>query len=96
MADFLADNNCYYQVSGTARWRWGGASYTTIGTWQTGSGQDAAAIVTDPTFVTNFTDLHLQTTSGCKDTGKTGLGVTTDYDDVARDATPDMGAFEFV
>jgi hypothetical protein len=41
-------------------------------------------------------DLHIQTTSPCKNTGATGLGVLTDYDSIVRDATPDMGAFEYV
>jgi hypothetical protein len=50
----------------------------------------------DPVFVTNYTDLHLQTTSPAKNAGATTLGVLTDYDGVVRDATPDMGAFEFV
>jgi hypothetical protein len=50
----------------------------------------------DPVFVTNWTNLHLQTTSPCKNAGATGLGVTDDYDGVTRDAAPDIGAYEFV
>jgi len=41
-------------------------------------------------------DFHLQTTSPCKNVGATGLGALADYDGVVRDATPDIGAYEFV
>ena len=47
-------------------------------------------------FVSTVTpDFHLQATSPAINAGTTGLGVTTDRDDVTRDAQPDQGAYEF-
>jgi len=43
-----------------------------------------------------YTDLHIQTTSPAKNAGVTGLGVTDDYDENTRDASPDIGAYEYV
>lgn len=48
-----------------------------------------------PVFVTEGSDYHLQSGSPCRNVG-INLGITPDYDGVARDATPDIGAFEYV
>jgi len=59
-------------------------------------GHDANSADSNPVFVTDYTDLHIQTTSPCKNSGETGLNIATDFDGVTRDANPDIGAFEFV
>lgn len=43
-----------------------------------------------------YADLHIQTTSPAKNAGATGLGVLVDFDNVVRDANPDIGAYEYV
>lgn len=95
-ASFEADNNCYFGAS-TPKWFWGPTEYTTLGGWQAVvTGGDTGALDVDPVFVTANTDVHLQTTSPCKDAGMDlSAYVTIDYDEYARDATPSMGAFEF-
>jgi len=92
--EFTGNNNLYYGAS-TGRWFWGPTEYTTFGTWQSNSGQDANGLNEDPDFVTPNTDLHLQSTSPARNAGE-DLNVTTDYDGVARDDTPDIGAYEYV
>jgi len=92
--NFEADNNLYYGAS-TGRWFWGPTEYTTFATWKSNSTQDANGLNEDPIVVTQWTDLHLQVTSPCIGAGEAGL-VTDDYDDVARGATTDIGALEYV
>ena len=90
------DYNDWARIGHTAVFRENGVDYT-LAQWQALSGSpDPNSINSDPVFVTNYTDLHLQTTSPCKNTGALGLGVLTDYDGVTRDATPDIGAYEYV
>ncbi len=91
---FAADNNQYYQPSGTLRWFWGPTEYTTFANWKSNSGKDAHGLNSDPVFVTNYTDLHLQGGSPCKGAGATGLGVTWDLDSVVRASPPSIGAYE--
>lgn len=71
----------------------GGTTRTTLGDWQTATGQDANSLAVDPLFV-SATDLHIQATSPVLGEGVGGLGVTTDIDGETRDAVPDMGADE--
>jgi membrane peptidoglycan carboxypeptidase len=70
----VADNNLYYGAT-TDRWFWGPTEYTTMATWKTNSGQDAAGKNEDPVVVTPYTNLHLQAGSPCKLAGAAGLGV---------------------
>lgn len=89
------DNNLYY-YGGAAIIKRDGAGTLTLAGWQALTGTpDLNSVSADAVFHTNYTNLHLQTTSPAKNTGATGLGITTDYDGVTRDATPDMGAYEF-
>lgn len=92
--NFVASNNLYYGAS-TGRWFWGPTEYTTLATWQTGSGKDANAVNADPVFVTANTNVHLQTTSPAKFTG-VAAGVTLDYDGVTFAAPPSIGCYEYV
>ena len=55
-------------------------------------------LFTDPTFVNEGTnDYHLQSGSGARSAGTNVLSdVPDDFDKVARDTVPDIGAYEFV
>ncbi|MBI3194579.1 MAG: hypothetical protein HYZ34_08970, partial [Ignavibacteriae bacterium] len=73
------------------------ADKTTLGDWQTATGQDANSISADPKFTSN-TNLHINTAvvSPVHNAGTTIGTVTLDYDGDGRHAsTPDMGADEF-
>ena len=93
---FIADNNDYFDVGGPG-WRWLGAFQATMALWRTASGVDAASFDADPLFNTEYTNLHLQAGSTCRNAGMNVLAdVPTDYDGIARDAAPDVGAYEYV
>ena len=90
------DHNDYF-VSGATGvlGNFGGSDVTTLGDWQTATGQDAASISGDPLFVSD-TDLHLTAASAAIGGATPLAAVTTDFDGGIRDATaPDMGADEF-
>lgn len=72
--------------------RWGSTDVPDLATLKTTSFKDANSISIDPQFVSN-SDLHINET-GLEDIGNTSLGITTDFDDQPRDATPDIGADE--
>ena len=58
---------------------------------------EATSVTSDPTFVTDFTDLHLQTGSPAIGKGTAISGVITDYDGVTyADPTRAIGALEYV
>lgn len=89
------DYNSYYQA-GAAGNNIGPS--LTLAQWQALPGTpDLNGTYLSPAFVTAYTDLHLQTTSPCKNTGA-NVGVTDDFDGVSRPAGAgyDIGAFEFV
>lgn len=95
------DNNEYYYPGGVAIIFYNvGSATETLAQWQAlGTNHpDAHSLNSDPVFVTNWSDLHLQTTSPCKNAGATGLGVVNDYDGNVRPygaTAPDVGAYEF-
>ena len=95
----VIDSNEYFQINGTPRWFWGPtAEHTSFAAWQGNPGDpDTNGLSSDPVFVAPYTDLHLQTTSPCKNAG-VDVGVTNDYDGRARPmgAAVDIGAYEFV
>ncbi len=74
------------------------SSLLTLGNYQTATGLDLASFGTAAPFVDPVNgDLHInpQPVYAGEGTAVIGLGVTTDYDNQARDATyPDMGADE--
>ncbi len=72
----------------------GGSDRVTLGDWQTATGQDANSLAADPLFV-SASDLHLQAGSPAINAG-TAVSVTTDIDGDTRDASPDMGADEYI
>jgi len=92
------DYNDYYSSTGSYSWRDGaGNTYGSLALWQAASELDADSFCDNPDFVTEFTNLHLQSVSPCRDNGEDlRADVPTDYDDVTRDATPDIGAYEYV
>lgn len=68
---------------------------TTLGDWQTATGQDANSLAVDPLFV-SASDLHLQTGSPMLAAGVAGTGITTDIDGDIRQTPPDIGADEII
>jgi len=95
------NNNLVFRVGGSASFIHVVGSVPALKTWAQWKAMpgspDAAGVSADPVFVTNYTDLHLQTTSPCKNAG-VDVGVTNDYDGRARPmgAAVDIGAYEFV
>lgn len=77
-------------VGGTA-----GTHHATLASWQTATTQDANSLSVDPLFVSP-TNLHIQSGSPVIGMGTAIAGITTDFDGQTRDATPDIGADEFV
>ncbi|MDR2234784.1 MAG: T9SS type A sorting domain-containing protein [Chryseobacterium sp.] len=88
------DYNDYY-TTGTAP-GFIGSNRTTLADIQTGFGGNVNSLNVSPVFVSS-TDLHLNPSanSGLDNKGVSLLEVTTDFDGVARGASPDMGAYEF-
>ena len=68
---------------------------TTIGAWQTATGQEAHSLSVNPQFV-SATNLHLQLSSPLLGVGVTISGITTDIDGDLRQSPPDIGADEIV
>ena len=69
----------------------------TFSYWQATNGKDANGQQADPLFVTNFSDLHLRSSSPCINAG-TNVGLTQDHAGVfvPQGASPDIGAYEYV
>jgi hypothetical protein len=94
----LAANNTFdynsYYIDGNAATPIIGSR--TLASWKSlASSPDAHSMIGSPTFKTNYSNLHLQTTSPCKYAG-TNLGIWVDYDGIPRNSTPSIGAYEFV
>ena len=71
-----------------------GADKTTLGDWQTATGQDINSISSDPMFTTE-TNLQPLAGSPVLATGTPIGGITTDYTGATRSGTtPSMGAYE--
>lgn len=91
-----SDNNCFYNSTGTYEFVWNDGVPTNFATWQDSShsNQDANSISSDPLFV-SASDYHLQSGSGCIDTGA-NTGIADDYDSAGRPQgfNWDMGAYE--
>jgi hypothetical protein len=93
------DYNDYYYL-GQTNSKIGNVAGTnkTLAEWQAMTGSpDPNSLAVDPVFVTNYTDLHLQSSSPCRNAG-VDVGATNDYDGHARPmgAAVDIGAYEFV
>jgi hypothetical protein len=67
----------------------GGGNYN-MANWRTHTGWDSHSIVTDPTFVTNGSDFHLQAGSPCIDAGI----VISNVGQVVLGSAPDIGIYE--
>lgn len=92
----VLDGNDYYGADGIQnRYRDGAYSHS-IAEWRTKTGQEAHSISSNPKFVANYTDLHLQASSPCKGAG-VDVGVAYDHDGNSRlhgTAMPTIGAYE--
>jgi hypothetical protein len=74
---------------------------TTLANWQTATGQDANSLSADPLFVNAngsaaTGNIHVQAGSPVLAAGIAVAGITNDFDNDTRDATPDIGADEIV
>jgi hypothetical protein len=88
-------NNDWAYIHRTAEPIRENGNYYTLAAWQA-LGADAGSINADPVFATAYTDLHLQTTSPCKNAGDATVGVVNDFDGIVRGAAVDIGAYEYV
>lgn len=99
-AGHLVKNNAFFENGAGSNGNIDAASGGTIDTnyvYPTSPGITGTNPVTDadPKFKdVAARDFHLLSGSPLINAGLTGLGVTTDYDDAARDSQPDLGAFE--
>ncbi len=91
----LIDYNDYY-ASGS-QGKLGYITYSiasSLSNWRTLTAQDSHSIDGNPLFATN-SNLHIDFSSPARETGNPVTGITTDFENVARDAThPSMGALE--
>ena len=103
-----SDNNDYYVNPANAQMVLGGigttipyTDVTTLAAWRTQftPNQDAASIAADPIFVST-SDVHVNNSgaavSPLANAGVSIAGVTNDFDNDTRTATPDIGADEFL
>lgn len=79
-ANNIHANNCYFNC-------------TTAPHHQNGT-VDTNLITTDPTFVTNGSDFHIQGGSGCKSTGTATSAPPADIEGTTRGSPPSRGAYE--
>jgi hypothetical protein len=87
------DYNDYYLTAGNYGEQ-SAINYATLALWKAAISQESHAIDGDPVFVTPVTNLNLQVTSPCIDVAL-GIGLVYDYAGNIRDATPDIGAYEY-
>ncbi len=73
--------------------RFNGVNYTSLATWQAGTGQEANSIAADPQY-NSTTNLVPQLGSPVINTGLNGTGITTDITGFTRANPPTRGAYE--
>lgn len=73
--------------------RFNSVNYTSLATWQAGTGQEANSIAADPQY-NSTTNLIPQLGSPVLGTGVNGTGITTDITGFTRGNPPTMGAYE--
>jgi hypothetical protein len=94
----FAYNDCYCPNHQAFTWDATGYSLATLQaatlTGLSGTGNIGSnCISTDPLFVTNGSNYHLQGSSPAKGTGVTGLGISTDYEGTSFTNPPNMGCY---
>jgi len=76
---------------------WAGAAQANLAAWQAASGQAANSQEGDPLFSNEpGGNYHLDVGSPCIDQGDNTLGIVIDKDGNGRDASPDMGCYEYL
>ena len=86
-------NEYWYDAADIVKFTSGGTA--SLATWRGyADSPDAHTLNSDPVFVTEYTNLDIQTSSPCKNAG-VDVGITTDFTGGTRDATPDIGAYEY-
>ncbi|MBY0486536.1 MAG: hypothetical protein K2P85_05025 [Flavobacteriaceae bacterium] len=88
------DYNDYYCTAGSFAGSFGGSDKTTLATWKTATGQDANSLNTNPLFTNAGTTNPLNYYTAASLPAATGTGITTDFTNLVRSATPKMGALE--
>jgi bacillolysin len=88
----FSNNNIY--SGGTNIAYWGGSTYSSISSLQSGSSMNANSVSANPVY-TSFSDLHVKSSTINK-AGTPINGIATDIDGDVRDtSSPDIGADEF-
>ncbi len=100
ITNLTSNYNIYSNNAGGVN-AYAGALRTSLAQIQTGTGQDANSMVTNPLYVAptgtgTACDLHIQTTSPAIGAAVAGTGITTDIDNQTRDDPPCIGADEYV
>jgi len=92
----VSNNNAVYvsAVPGSYFGYYNSVNQSTIADWRTASGQDASSKSFDPMFI-NGTGGDLKPTANILNDMGVPVGITTDILNIARNATPDAGAYEF-
>ncbi len=87
-------NDYYVNGSGAVLAYWSNENKTTIGDWQTASGQDANSLNQSPKF-TSASNLKPLSGSALLAAGTPITGITTDIENISRNGTnPSIGAYE--
>ncbi len=94
---WTANRNVYHLAApaGSNHIGFFGANRTALADWQTASGQDANTLSADPLFANAAAGNLAPTAMAINNTASAVAYVTTDFNGVARAASPDPGAYEF-
>jgi hypothetical protein len=97
-ATAIVDHNNVYGTTSNYNYGFNGGNQLDLAAWQASTpAVGANSVSVDPLFtITPFNGCDFTPgNAGMNDLGNTTLGITDDYFDSTRTATPDMGAFEF-
>jgi hypothetical protein len=88
------NNNDYFAAGPEAMLGYLGTNKATIALWRAATGQDAQSLGSDPLYASS-TNLHCDFSSPVFLAGSPVAGITTDYENAARNGTnPTIGAYE--
>ncbi|MHC4608600.1 MAG: right-handed parallel beta-helix repeat-containing protein, partial [Planctomycetota bacterium] len=94
------NNNLFYHPNAAQAVTDDGVTYATLADWRGATSHDYDSMEANPDFVTDppttAADFELQNVSPCISEANAATGQTEDYEGEARDASPDIGADEFI